>query len=465
MILHDHLKSWFGFNTFRPYQEDVIQAVLAGHDVLTVLPTGSGKSLCYQLPAVMSEGTAIIVSPLISLMEDQVQQLVKNGIQATYVNSSLGIREKIDILDQLDTFKCVYVSPERLLEPDFLDRLKRIKLSFFVIDEAHCISQWGHSFRTEYRQLSSIKLTFPEQPIMALTATATKDVQNDIVRSLDLVNPQIIIGSFERENLQLKVTPKQKAKEVLLDFVAQKKDRSGIIYCSTRKQVDSVYDLLHEKKYSVAKYHAGLSDYDRSQALHQFINDDVFIMVATVAFGMGINKPDVRYVFHYNMPKTIEQYYQEIGRAGRDGLAAECILLFSTADAVLYKRMLSDQIDDTVKLQMSRKIEQMVSYCHTATCRVKEILAYFGEDYTKQACNQCDTCLNECDTIDGTIIAQKILSCVFRLHQRFGIHYVVDVLMGSKNKKVLSNRHDRLSTYGLLADYSKKQIHAFIFSS
>jgi len=464
MDLIQALKTHFGFNTFRPYQEEIIRQVLSGEDCLAVLPTGSGKSLCYQLPAVMSEGTALIVSPLIALMEDQVQQLDKLGISSAALNSMMPGREQQWVLDHLDRFTCIYVSPERLMDPMFLSHLKGKKISFLVIDEAHCISQWGHAFRKEYRQLGCLRQEFPHVPLVALTATATKDVREDIMHQLSIPPEKLILGSFERENLTIRVYPRHQGRDQLLKIVKKYEKESGIVYAATRKQVDKLHEFLTKKGFNVNKYHAGLSDNDRAVAQRQFINDDVPIMVATIAFGMGINKPNIRYVCHYEMPKSIENYYQEIGRAGRDGLPAECIMLYSMADMVIQKKLMSELVDKAVSHQQKRKTEQMLSYCNSATCRCNELLSYFGEHYDKQTCQRCDNCLDTIEWIDGTTISQMIVSCVYRLQERFGLQYVCDVLVGSESQKIKQYRHNALSTYGLLSDYSKKDVQFFIYS-
>lgn len=462
--LETYLKKWFGYNTFRSYQKEVVESILQGKDVLAILPTGAGKSLCYQLPAMLVPGTAVVVSPLISLMQDQVSALTKSGIPAAYVNSSLSLYDLNDILRNLSRYKLLYIAPERFSDLSFLQRLKEMPLSFFVIDEAHCISQWGHSFRPEYRQLSLIKTTFPDKPLMALTATATLEVEKDIAAQLMLKAPFLAKGSFDRPNLMIRINGKTNVDRQIDNFLEKHKDQSGIIYAATRKTVDSLHERLTKAGYKPGKYHAGLSDDERRDALHDFIHDKSTLMVATVAFGMGINKPDIRFILHHDMPKTIEQYYQEIGRGGRDGLAAECLMLYSGRDLMTYRSFLSDITDPELRKQTEAKTSAMYSLCHSMKCRRIGLLRYFGETYPSHECNGCDNCVDEEEKIDGTVIAQKILSCVYRLNEGFGVKYVIDVLRGSKSSQVLSRNHDKLSTYNLMAECSEAELRYYIDS-
>lgn len=462
--LEDKLKQYFGYNTFRAYQKEIIEALLRQEDVLAILPTGAGKSLCYQLPALLLPGTALVISPLISLMQDQVVSLYKNDIAAAFLNSSLYHQDMQAVLENLGDYKLLYVAPERFADPSFIDRLKQIPLSFFVIDEAHCISQWGHSFRGEYRKLAILKEHFPSCPVIALTATATQDVEKDIQMQLAMRNPTVIKGSFDRPNLTVRLHPKAKVEKQLQEFLEQQKQWPGIIYAATRKGVENTFVQLQQAGYNVGRYHAGLSDQERSASQHAFLHDQVNLMVATVAFGMGVHKPDIRFVLHLDMPRSIEQYYQEVGRAGRDGLPAECLMFYGMQDFIVYKSFLEDIEDAVVRQQMKMKTERMYRLCTSAKCRRYELLRYFGEHFSQTNCGACDNCLEEAEQIDGTIIAQKILSCVYRLRQGVGIRMVIDVLRGSKNQNVLSRGHERLSTYGLLAELPDQEVRYYIES-
>jgi ATP-dependent DNA helicase RecQ len=459
--LEAKLKQYFGYNTFRANQKEIVSAILENKDVLAILPTGAGKSLCYQLPAMILEGTAIVISPLISLMQDQVESLSKNGLSAVYLNSSLSSHDQWDLLKSLSQYKILFIAPERLSDPQFVARLKETPLSFFVFDEAHCISQWGHAFRPEYRQVGFLKTTF-NKPVLAFTATATVDVEKDILEQLSIQNALVIKASFDRPNLTIRILQRVVQTTQLLDFIAKRKNKSGIVYAATRKTVDQTHKDLLEAGYIAGKYHAGLTNEERAAAQRAFILDQTPLMVATVAFGMGIHKPDVRFIFHMDMPRTIEQYYQEIGRAGRDGLPSECCMLYSTKELVLYKHFSEEYTELLLRKNMHRKTEQMYSLCNSYKCRRKELLSYFNEQASWMGCQGCDNCLDDVEMVEGTVIAQKILSCVHRLGMRFGINYVMDVLRGSKAQNIFNRGHDKLSTYRLMEEYSESDLRYYI---
>jgi ATP-dependent DNA helicase RecQ len=454
------LKETFGYDTFRPHQREVIESVLAKRDALAVMPTGGGKSLCYQIPALLFDGLTVVVSPLIALMKDQVEQMHAAGVPALFLNSTLSpeaYQENMDYVKRGET-KLLYLAPETLLTPRILQLLSEVKVDCFTIDEAHCISEWGHDFRPEYRQLADVRRRFPGAVCLALTATATPRVRQDIKKSLGFPQSNEFVASFNRENLYIEVAPKRDAAIQTMRFLERFKDQSGIIYCFSRKQVDELAEYLSRKGHSARPYHAGLDDDARRRNQEAFIRDDVQIIVATIAFGMGINKPNVRFVVHYDLPKSVEGYYQEIGRAGRDGLSAHCLLLYSYAD-VAKLRYFIDQKEGEERRVAVQHLDAIVRYAEDeVNCRRRPLLTYFGEDYTVSKCDNCDNCNAEAPTLDDiTVAAQKFLSCVKRTGERFGAGHVVDVLLGSKAEKVLKYEHDKVSTYGIGRELNQKQ--------
>ncbi|NOX19528.1 MAG: DNA helicase RecQ [Chlorobi bacterium] len=456
----DILKSVFGYSEFRTLQEEVIKNVLAKRDTLVIMPTGGGKSLCYQIPALIFDGLTIVISPLISLMKDQVEQLTELGASAVVLNSSLSpaeYEENIKLIKEKKA-KMLYVAPETLMMERTMNLLSSLKVDCLTIDEAHCISEWGHDFRPEYRQLADVRSRFPEAVTVALTATATPRVQQDITRTLRFSESNVFIASFNRENLFLQVIRKNDPFEQTLKFLKKRENQSGIIYCFSRKQVDELYEQLHYLKFSVRPYHAGLSDAQRKRHQELFIKDDVQIIVATIAFGMGINKPNVRFVIHYDLPKNIESYYQEIGRAGRDGLNADCLLLFGYGDIAKINYFIDQKENEKERRIAKQHLNDLINYAEFYDCRRKPLLNYFGENYDKENCGMCDNCTKpKEELVDITIAAQKFLSCVVRTGEYFGAMHIVDILRGSKSQKVLEKRHDALSTYGIGKEYSKEQ--------
>jgi ATP-dependent DNA helicase RecQ len=452
--LLDALKSVFGYDAFRPLQETIIRSSLAGRDTLAILPTGGGKSLCYQLPALQREGLTLVVSPLIALMKDQVDQLEASGVAATLINSSLSAEEVRTRLQGLDEgrYKLLYVAPERLFMADFVAALKRWQVAAIAIDEAHCISEWGHDFRPEYRQLASLRTLLPGVPFIALTATATTRVQKDIVAQLHFQDPGVHVASFNRPNLTYRVWPKQRPRMQVLDYVDNNRGTSGIVYCQSRKAVEDYALTLQEAGHKALPYHAGLSQEARTGNQEAFIRDDAHIICATIAFGMGINKPNVRFVLHADLPKNIESYYQETGRAGRDGLPSECLLLFSPGDVMKYQRFIDEVEDAQVKQVARQQLRQMADFAEYTDCRRGALLRYFGETPATDNCGNCDNCLEDRQEVDVTIDSQKLLSCVFRLQQMgqaMGLTHVVDVLRGSQKERVLAKGHGQLSTHGI----------------
>ena len=464
------LKKYFGYDEFRPLQEEIIEYVLSGKDCFVLMPTGGGKSLCYQLPALKLNGLTLVVSPLIALMKDQVDALKTNGISAEYINSSLSPVQIQKIQDDIvaGKIKILYIAPERLGSTGFKKFLMAVNVKLIAIDEAHCISQWGHDFRPDYRSLKLFKSEFSKVPIIALTATATPKVQEDIVKQLSLDDPKSFISSFNRENLAMIVTRKKRAFEKLLGLLQKHKNSSAIIYCFSRKDTEKIAMNLQAEGFNALPYHAGLNSETRKKNQELFIKDEVSIIVATIAFGMGIDKPDVRLVVHYTFPKTIEGYYQEIGRAGRDGLPSDCVLFYSYGDVRKHEFFI-DQMEDEVEREKSReKLSQIIEYCETVNCRRKHVLKYFGEEYSfplvskdeeQKGCESCDICLNPNSMFDATEISQKIISCVIRTGSRFGRNYIADVLLGKDLQQIVDNQHNNLSVFGIVSDFNKDEIN------
>ncbi|WP_347156988.1 DNA helicase RecQ [Pontibacter chitinilyticus] len=444
------LKLYFGYDQFRPMQEQIIGSVLQKKDVVVLMPTGGGKSVCYQVPAVVLPGICVVVSPLIALMKDQVEALQANGIPAAYMNSSLSGEEQYDIENKClgNELKLLYVSPEKLLSAGFISFLKRLNISLFAIDEAHCISAWGHDFRPEYTQLKALKQQFTHVPVIALTATADKLTQKDILEQLYLQNPQVYISSFDRPNINLMVRPGQNRFNRILDFLERRKGQPGIVYCLSRKGTESLAEKLKSSGYKTTYYHAGMNPQLRAKAQEQFLRDDVQIVCATVAFGMGIDKSNVRWVIHYNLPKNIESYYQEIGRAGRDGAKSDALLFYSFADVMNMRNMLAEGEGNKNQTELQLvKLERMQQFAEASACRRRILLQYFGEQMKKD-CGNCDICRNPPSTFDGTLLVQKALSAIARTQEQVTMGLLVDVLRGSRNSQVLQGGFDKIKTYG-----------------
>lgn len=454
--VHQTLSDVFGYQSFRPYQEEIVDCLIQGRDAFVLMPTGGGKSLCFQIPALHRSGIAIVVSPLISLMKDQVDALQANGVRAACYNSSLGAEEARQVLAQLHAgqLDLLYVAPERLLSADFLERLRSFEIGLFAIDEAHCVSQWGHDFRPEYTGLGKLRNIFPAVPMVALTATAEKQTRLDILRHLNLQNAHQVIASFDRPNIRYSVIDKAKPYLQLGAFLDSHRNESGIIYCLSRKRVDEVARKLQLDGLKAAAYHAGLPAAERKQTQDDFIRDDVQIVVATVAFGMGIDKPNVRFIVHYDLPKNLESYYQETGRAGRDGLPAEALLLFGYGDIAIGRGLIEKGGNPEQKRIEIHKLNAMVGFAESGTCRRRALLGYFGENLEKD-CGNCDICLNPPERYDASEDARKALSCVYRVGQRFGVGHVIEVLRGAKTQRIFDLRHDQLSTYGIGRDQNQ----------
>ncbi|MDP6716847.1 MAG: DNA helicase RecQ, partial [SAR202 cluster bacterium] len=459
----DLLKKHFGYDSFRPLQEEIIGSVLAAEDTLVLMPTGGGKSLCYQLPALRMDGLTLVISPLIALMKDQVDSLKANGIPADLVNSTLTSREIYEV--QKDAFdgrlKILYAAPERLASSGFRQFLRSVNLSLVAVDEAHCISQWGHEFRPDYRNLNSIRNEFPSVPIIALTATATDIVRKDITDQLALRAPEVYLASFNRPNLTYSVQPKAEQYEQLLDYLNKHRDRSAIIYRISRQGTEDLAQSLNQDGFSAVAYHAGLDG--RGKIQEKFIKDEVQIIVATVAFGMGIDKPDIRLVVHYDLPKSVEQYYQETGRAGRDGLPSDCVLFYSFADKIKQDYFIQQMESESERQGARKRLQSMIDYGDLTQCRRKYLLAYFDETSTEDDCGACDICLaGDEERSDATVISQKILSAIIRTGERFGAAHIAKVLRGANTQQIRQHKHNELSVYGIVDDLSETQVRETI---
>lgn len=460
------LQKFYGYEDFRPGQKKVVESLLNRNDTVAIMPTGAGKSICFQIPALLFEGVTLVISPLISLMKDQVDSLRQLGIAAVYINSSVSKAQLYKDLQDISAgfYKIIYIAPERLTSEYLPDSFKNLNISMVAVDEAHCLSQWGHDFRPSYRNILNFTNSLRIKPIIsAFTATATPEVKTDIINLLGLKQPNVFVTGFDRPNLYFSVLRGEVKDKFVIDYVKKHQDEAGIIYVGTRKDVDALQVLLEIKGIKAGRYHAGMTDEERNQMQEDFIYDNLSVMVATNAFGMGIDKPNVRYVIHYNMPKNMEAYYQEAGRAGRDGLSGNCILLYSPQDTQLQKFLISKSTESEIRQQLEyKRLQSMVDYCHTPQCLRAFILHYFGEFDVEEHCDNCSNCKLEGELIDITIDAQKVLSCVYRMHERFGVKMIAEVLKGSKSAKVKQFNFERLSTYGLMKERKLKDISDLI---
>lgn len=460
------LQKFYGYEDFRPGQKKVVESLLNRNDTVAIMPTGAGKSICFQIPALLFEGVTLVISPLISLMKDQVDSLRQLGIAAVYINSSVSKAQLYKDLQDISAgfYKIIYIAPERLTSEYLPDSFKILNISMVAVDEAHCLSQWGHDFRPSYRNILNFTNSLRIKPIIsAFTATATPEVKTDIINLLGLKQPNVFVTGFDRPNLYFSVLRGEVKDKFVIDYVKKHQDEAGIIYVGTRKDVDALQVLLEIKGIKAGRYHAGMTDEERNQMQEDFLYDNLSVMVATNAFGMGIDKPNVRYVIHYNMPKNMEAYYQEAGRAGRDGLSGNCILLYSPQDTQLQKFLISKSTESEIRQQLEyKRLQSMVDYCHTPQCLRAFILHYFGEFDVEEHCDNCSNCKLEGELIDITIDAQKVLSCVYRMHERFGVKMIAEVLKGSKSAKIKQFNFERLSTYGLMKERKLKDISDLI---
>jgi len=460
--LQQALKKYYGYSTFKPGQEDIISSILAGHDILGIMPTGGGKSVCYQLPALLMPGLSLVISPLISLMKDQVDALNELGITAACINSGMGAGHIRSCLVEAHqgNYKLLYVAPERLASESFTNLLRNLPISLIAIDEAHCVSQWGHDFRPSYLDVSPWIEQLPQRPVVAaFTATATLPVRADIIKLLNLVNPDVYVTGFKRENLHLSAIKGVDKNKFITRYVESHPEQSGIIYAATRKEVDSLYELLKSKGFAAGRYHAGMDKDERHRNQEDFLYDEIRVMAATNAFGLGIDKSNVRYVIHHNMPRHIEAYYQEAGRAGRDGEHADCILLYAPGDVQTQKYLIENsELSEERKTGEYKKLQNMIDYCHSSRCLQQYILNYFGEIDAADHCGNCANCGQEFEITDVTVEAQKIFSCILRMNEQYGMTLVASVLKGSKNKRILELGFDKLSTYGIMSDMTLQDI-------